>query len=122
MKRLLLPLSLTFLCASCGLSDLEKKYYAIEQKLIDDSVEIYRKEADKLKDQAYEFIGKARGYKLLSANQSNEAYKNWDKPPFEEFEDNNMWSLYNACTEALKTSPPNKIIEKHIALHKRAMA
>ena len=55
MKRLLLPLSLTFLCASCGLSDLEKKYYAIEQKLIDDSVEIYRKEADKLKDQAYEF-------------------------------------------------------------------
>ena len=55
MKRLLLPLSLTFLCASCGLSNLEKKYYAIEQKLIDDSVEIYRKEADKLKDQAYEF-------------------------------------------------------------------
>tara|TARA_R100000664_G_scaffold1110_1_gene2980 strand:- start:5681 stop:6412 length:732 start_codon:yes stop_codon:yes gene_type:complete len=74
------------------------------------------------KDEAYEFIGKARGYKLLSANQSNEAYKNWDKPPFEEFEKSNMWSLYNACTEALKTSPPNKIIEKHIALHKRAMA
>ena len=54
MKRLLLPLSLTFLLSSCGLSDLEKRYYEIEQALIDDTVKIYREEADKLKDQVYE--------------------------------------------------------------------
>ena len=53
--KLLLPLSLTFLLSSCGLSDLEKRYYEIEQALIDDTVKIYREEADKIKDQVYEF-------------------------------------------------------------------
>ena len=71
MKRLLLPLSLTFLLSSCGLSDLEKRYYEIEQALIDDTVKIYREEADKLKDQVYEFKrqGNAIGMKMY-ANQA----------------------------------------------------
>ena len=71
MKRLLLPLSLTFLLSSCGLSDLEKRYYEIEQALIDDSVKIYREEAEKLKDQVYEFKrkGNAIGMKMY-ANQA----------------------------------------------------
>jgi len=31
------------------------------------------------------------------------------------------WSLYNANTEALKSTQPNKIIEKHIDLHSRIL-
>ena len=47
MKRLLLlPLSFTFLLSSCGISDLERRYYEIEQTLIDDTIKIYREEAD----------------------------------------------------------------------------
>ena len=42
----LIILSLTYLLSACGLSDLEKQYYAIHQELIDDIVEIYKKEAN----------------------------------------------------------------------------
>ena len=33
MKRLLLPLSLTFFVSSCGLSNLEKRYYEITKSI-----------------------------------------------------------------------------------------
>ena len=68
MKRLLLPLSLTFLVSSCGLSNLERRYYEIEQTLIDDSIKIYRQEADRLKDKAYEYKrkGNAVGTKMFA--------------------------------------------------------
>ena len=71
MKRLLLTLSLTFFVSSCGLSNLEKRYYEIEQTLIDDSVKIYREEADKLKDQAYEF--KRQGNAIGTQMYANQA-------------------------------------------------
>ena len=72
MKRLLLPLlSLTFLLSACGLSDLEKQYYAIHQELIDDIVEIYKKEANSLKQQAYEF--KRKGNAIGTRMYANEA-------------------------------------------------
>ena len=68
MKRLLLPLSLTFLVSSCGLSDLERRYYEIEQTLIDDSIKIYRQEANRLTDKAYEYKrkGNAIGTKMFT--------------------------------------------------------
>ena len=60
MRRPLLPLSLNFLVYSCGLTDLERRYYEIELALIDDSIKIYRQEADRLKDKAYEFKRKGK--------------------------------------------------------------
>ena len=68
-------------------------------------------------NQAYEFLGKMAGNKVLKSQQFNAALRCWKKPPYEEFAPKNVWSLYNACTEALKSTPPNKIIEKHIMLH-----
>ncbi len=68
-------------------------------------------------NQAYEFLGKMAGNKVLRSQQFNAALRCWKKPPYEEFAPKNVWSLYNACTEALKSTPPNKIIEKHIMLH-----
>ena len=70
MKRLL-TLSLTFLLTSCGLSNLEKEYYQIHQELIDDIVKVYRKEADRLKDKAYEF--KRKGNVIGTRMYANEA-------------------------------------------------
>jgi len=71
-------------------------------------------------DKAYSFLGRLGGYGILQSQQLSKAYKLWRKPPHVEFEDNSLWSLYNACTEALKSTQPNKILEKHIALHKYA--
>lgn len=72
-------------------------------------------------DDAYSFIGRAQGYKVLGARQASDAIRHWNEPPYGEFMDNNLWSAYNACTEALKSTPPNKIIERHISLHERVV-
>jgi hypothetical protein len=53
----------------------------------------------------------------LKARQLTTAVNCWNKPPYLEFEGKTMWGLYNACTEALKSTPPNHIIQKHIELH-----
>lgn len=73
-------------------------------------------------DKAYSFLGRLGGYGILQSQQLSKAYKLWRKPPHAEFEDKNLWSLYNACTESLKSTQPNKIIEKHIKLHNYAVS
>nr|BAR34967.1 hypothetical protein [uncultured Mediterranean phage uvMED] len=84
-------------------------------------------DAEKLKnieinnDDAYAFIGKALGHKTLLARQAQKALEHWNKPPYAEFMNKDAWSLYNANTEALKSTQPNKIIEKHIDLHDRIL-
>ena len=73
-------------------------------------------------DDAYQFLGRMFGYGVLKARQLTTAVNCWKNPPYAEFQDKNMWSLYNACTEALKSTPPNKIIQQHIKLHDYATA
>jgi|TARA_R100001530_G_scaffold29173_1_gene23052 hypothetical protein len=73
-------------------------------------------------NKAYEFIGKLYGHNVLKPRQLAETFRHWKNPPYEEFQDKNMWSLYNACTESLKSTPPNRILEQHIKLHKYATA
>lgn len=73
-------------------------------------------------DDAYQFLGRMFGYGVLKARQLTTAVNCWKNPPHEVFQDKNMWSLYNSCTEALKSTPPNKIIEQHIKLHEYAIA
>lgn len=55
--------------------------------------------------------------KVLSPNQFEPAYLNWERPPHEEFEPRTMWSLYNSVNQALKSSPAGKVFETHIGLH-----
>jgi hypothetical protein len=69
-------------------------------------------------DDAYRLTGLLYGHGIISPRQIPIVKKEWLLPSHEEFEERNVWGFYNACTEALKSSPPNRIMEKHIALHK----
>ena len=74
------------------------------------------------KDEAGEFLGRLFINGDMTPRQLQKAKKEWFKPSHEEFNSPTLWSLYNACTESLKTTPPNKILERHISLHDKAMA
>jgi len=66
---------------------------------------------------AYRLLGLLYGQGVISPRQIPVVKKEWLTPSHDEFEDRSVWSMYNAVTEALKTAPPTKIMEKHIALH-----
>ena len=55
--------------------------------------------------------------KVLDAIGVRNENQDFSHARHEEFEDRNVWNFYQAVTEALKTSPPPKVMEKHIALH-----
>ena len=64
-------------------------------------------------DEAFMFLGLLYGFGIVSPRQVTVLRDEWLKPSHREFEDRNMWSLFNATTEALKTCPPISIMEKH---------
>ena len=68
-------------------------------------------------DDAYRLTGLLYGHGIISPRQIPVVRKEWLTPSHDDFEDRNMWSFYNPVTEALKGSPPNKIMERHISLH-----
>jgi hypothetical protein len=63
--------------------------------------------------EAFELMGYLYGNDIISPRQLTVVRDEWLKPSHEEFQPRNRWSLLNACTEALKTSPPTIIMEKH---------
>jgi len=69
-------------------------------------------------DDAYKLTGLLYGRGILTPRQLPVVKREWQNPSHEDFADRNAWSFYNAVTEALKTSPPNQIMERHIALHR----
>jgi len=72
-------------------------------------------------NKAYQLLGEMWGNRILSDRQLSEARRHWLKPPQEEFEPRDMWSLYNSANHALKTTKADKIMNKHIQLHGRMM-
>jgi len=72
-------------------------------------------------DGAYRALGHLFGHQVLSPRQMPVALKEWQKPSHEAFEPRTLWSLYNAVTEALKSSPPQSIMEKHNGLHQHLL-
>ncbi|MBC8551756.1 MAG: hypothetical protein ISR95_03470 [Candidatus Marinimicrobia bacterium] len=68
-------------------------------------------------DDAFRLLGLLYGNDIITPRQIPIVKKEWLNPTHEAFEERTIWSFYNACTEALKSSPPNKIMEKHISLH-----
>lgn len=68
-------------------------------------------------DNAYKLLGLLYGNDIITPRQIPIVKKEWLNPSHSDFEERNIWSFYNACTDALKSSPPNKIMEKHISLH-----
>jgi hypothetical protein len=68
-------------------------------------------------DDAFRLLGLLYGNDVITPRQIPVVKKEWLSPTHEAFGERSAWSFYNACTEALKSSPPNKIMEKHISLH-----
>ena len=66
---------------------------------------------------SYEYLGILTGEGILSPTQSTKAFKELDNPSHPEFEKSSLWSSYNACTEALKSSPPQSMVRNHSRLH-----
>lgn len=64
-------------------------------------------------DEAFRLMGYLYGHNLVSPRQLTVLKDEWIKPSHEQFRDRNMWSLFNATTEALKSCPPTIIMEKH---------
>lgn len=84
--------------------------------IFEDSQEM--KAWDLTDDDAYKLTGLLYGRGILTPRQIPVVKREWQDPSHSEFADRNAWSFYNAVTEALKTSPPHRIMERHIALHK----
>lgn len=64
-----------------------------------------------------ELIGLAMYHEVLKPQQANEAMRQWAQPDHVAFENRNLWSLYNAFTEALKKGTPNDLFERYTAAH-----
>lgn len=69
-------------------------------------------------DAGYETIGLLRGRGLLTPTMTNEMFRAWQKPAHADFEDRTVWSLYNAATEAIKTSTPMRALKTYSGIHK----
>jgi hypothetical protein len=67
--------------------------------------------------EAFKVMGLLYGRDIISPRQLTVVKDEWLRPSHEEFQPRNLWSLYNACTEALKSSPPLSVMEKHVQLH-----
>jgi hypothetical protein len=72
-------------------------------------------------DEAYRMLGLVYGRGIINPRQIPVVKKEWLEPSHDVFEDRNLWSFYNAVTEALKSSPPQSIMERHLAIHKQLM-
>ncbi|OPY11582.1 MAG: hypothetical protein A4E69_02786 [Syntrophus sp. PtaB.Bin138] len=67
---------------------------------------------------AFSTMGILFGMDIVSPRQIPIVKEEWLRARHEVFRERNAWSFYNACTEALKSCPPNAIMEKHIRLHR----
>ncbi|MBT5467938.1 MAG: DUF932 domain-containing protein [Candidatus Marinimicrobia bacterium] len=70
-------------------------------------------------EDAYRTIGLIYGRGIITPRQIPVVKKEWLEPSHDAFAGRNLWSFYNAVTEALKSSPPQSIMERHLAIHKQ---
>lgn len=89
------------------------------QKIVEDA-EFLKNE--KISDTgAFQFMGLLYGKGVLTPRQLPVVKREWLRPSHEDFQPRNMWSFYNACTEAMKSYPPVLVMEKHVKLHEVIM-
>lgn len=84
-------------------------------KIVEDSEAMKERSLDD--SEAFKIMGLLYGRNIISPRQLTVVKGEWLKPSHEEFRPRNLWSLYNACTEALKSSPPLTVMERHVQLH-----
>lgn len=73
-------------------------------------------------DEAYRMLGLVYGRGIISPRQIPVVKREWLEPSHDAFKDRSLWSFYNAVTESLKSSPPQSILERHLAIHKQLMS
>lgn len=67
--------------------------------------------------QAFATMGVLFGEGLFTAPMMTAAKKQWIDPDFPVFTKRNKWSLYQACTYAMKLARPDNIMENYVKLH-----
>tara|TARA_R110000744_G_scaffold92927_1_gene179670 strand:- start:5146 stop:5967 length:822 start_codon:yes stop_codon:yes gene_type:complete len=68
-------------------------------------------------NRGFELLGYLRGHNILKPVQLSKAFAEWVAPTYAHPTDN-MWGLYNSCTEALKLeSDPTQAMARRLALH-----
>jgi hypothetical protein len=82
---------------------------------VDDAHEM--KQVEITNNGAYRALGHLFGHKVLSPRQMPVALREWHDPSHDPFKERSLWSLYNAVTESLKSSPPQNILERHLKLN-----
>jgi len=68
-------------------------------------------------DKAYQTLGLAYGRGIINPRQIPVVRNEWLNPSHDVFDTRSAWSLYNAFTESLKTSPPGSVMERYLKLH-----
>jgi len=77
------------------------------------------KDIEMPRENGYEMLGLLAGQEVLKPQTFTEALREWRTPSHEVFaEHRTAWSLYNACTFALKRTPIHQSFQRHEALHK----
>jgi hypothetical protein len=97
--------------ALAGIYRSQKAY----SQILEDAETMRLREIDD--DHAHRMLGLVYGRGIMTPRQIPVAHREWQKPVYEDFQPRTVWSLYNAITEALKSAPPQSIMEKHLALH-----
>jgi hypothetical protein len=69
-------------------------------------------------DDAYRLMGLLYGHGVVSPRQLTALKAEWLRPSHPEFSERNKWAFFNATTEALKSTPPVCIMEKHIEAYR----
>jgi hypothetical protein len=64
-------------------------------------------------EQAFAIMGNLFGNGIVSPRQLTVLRDEWLKPTHQDFQPRNSWSLMNATTQALKTTPPYLAIERN---------
>ena len=90
--------------------DVDRRYdQSVEDKLTMEQINFSDTDAGNYLGQLFVNQG------VLNGSQLNKAAKEWFESPV--FKERTLWSAYNACTEALKTSHPMNALEKYTKLH-----
>lgn len=86
------------------------------EKVVEDSVRL--KGLTLTNDDAFRLMGMLYGHGVVSPRQLTTLKDEWLHPSHQEFSERNKWAFFNATTEALKSTPPISIMEKHVRAYR----
>lgn len=54
---------------------------------------------------------------VITSTQLNIVKRELEKPSYEDFKEDTLWSLYNHCTHSFKEATPMNYLKQHLNLH-----